>query len=319
MLLDAATMTAPRRIVPGKFWFLTRRCVQRQFLLTPDKQTWNLFLYCLGVAAHRYGIRILLTQMLSNHHHTVLYDPDARVSEFMAYFHRLVASCRNAHLGRWECLWNDSPPSLVEITQPRDLLGKLLYTAVNPVKDFLVDSVAHWPGPNTAQAFIHGTTLTATRPTTFFSPTGDMPETVELALALPEGFAFAAEFRAELAARITLVEDKLAEFRKQTGRRILGRARVLRQSWRDSPTSREPRRGLRPRIAAKDKWARIQALQRNQDFQRDYKLARKAWLAGLPALFPYGTYWLRRFANVPVAPPPRALEPPLLPDDLTVN
>ena len=85
---------------------------------------------------------------------------------------------------------------------------------------------------------------------------------------------------------------------------MLGRRAVLRQSWRDSPTSREPRRNLRPRVAARSKWARIAALQRNKEWQRAYRDARLAWLAGLPGVFPHGTYWLRRFANVTVQPPP---------------
>jgi hypothetical protein len=36
----------------------------------------------------------------------------------------------------------------------------------------------------------------------------------------------------------------------------------------------------------------------------DYRVARLSWLAGLPAVFPAGTYWLHRFAGVTVAPLP---------------
>ena len=35
-------------------------------------------------------------------------------------------------------------------------------------------------------------------------------------------------------------------------------------------------------------------------------LTRTAWLAGLHAVFPAGTYWLHRFAGVTVAPLPAA-------------
>ena len=85
-----------------------------------------------------------------------------------------------------------------------------------------------------------------------------------------------------------------------------GRRRILRQSWRDSPTSREPRRGLRPRLAARNKEQRIEALARARDWQLAYREARTQWLAGLEVAFPDGTYWLRRFANVRVKPPPGA-------------
>ena len=47
--------------------------------------------------------------------------------------------------------------------------------------------------------------------------------------------------------------------------------------------------------------ARIEALQRNRVFLVDYAAARDGWRCGSTAAFPAGTYWLRRFAGVPVA------------------
>ncbi len=55
---------------------ITRRCTQRQFLMRPDRETNNAFIYCLAVAAKRFGIRVLFTVAMSNHHHTGIYDPD---------------------------------------------------------------------------------------------------------------------------------------------------------------------------------------------------------------------------------------------------
>ncbi|MDB4958956.1 MAG: hypothetical protein JWO36_6525, partial [Myxococcales bacterium] len=34
-----------------------------------------------------------------------------------------------------------------------------------------------------------------------------------------------------------------------------------------------------------------------------YRDARDGWLVGRPVGFPLGTYWLKKFANVPLAPP----------------
>jgi len=41
---------------------------------------------------------------------------------------------------------------------------------------------------------------------------------------------------------------------------------VLAQSWHDCAVSLEPRRNLRPRVATRSKWARIEALLRNRAF-----------------------------------------------------
>jgi hypothetical protein len=46
------------------------------------------------------------------------------------------------------------------------------------------------------------------------------------------------------------------------------------------------------------------ALQRNKEWEAAYHGARDKLIAGVPTVFPFGTYWLRRFANVRVGPPP---------------
>ena len=55
---------------------------------------------------------------------------------------------------------------------------------------------------------------------------------------------------------------------------------------------------LSPRVACRNKWARIEALQRNQAFLDQYRGARADHLAGRDALFPPGTWWLCRFAGL---------------------
>ncbi len=77
----------------------------------------------------------------------------------------------------------------------------------------------------------------------------------------------------------------MAAERAKTGAWVMGRRAVRRQSWRDRPRNREPRFGLRPRVAARNQWAHLEALQRNRDFLEAYRAAR----AGSLALFPPGT------------------------------
>ncbi len=82
----------------------------------------------------------------------------------------------------------------------------------------------------------------------------------------------------------------------------MGVRAVLAQAFTDSPRTHEPRRVLSPRVAARNVWLRIEALRRNRAFLDAYRAARALWLAGLDVVFPAGTYWLHRFAGVPVAP-----------------
>lgn len=76
---------------------------------------------------------------------------------------------------------------------------------------------------------------------------------------------------------------------------------MLAQSWHGHPTSREPRRNLRPRVACASKWTRVEALLRNRVFLAEYMRARAGWHDGDMVMFPLGNYWLRRNAQVPMA------------------
>jgi hypothetical protein len=93
-------------------------------------------------------------------------------------------------------------------------------------------------------------------------------------------------------------EKKAATERRKQGIQLLGRRGVLSQRWNAHLGTREPRRKLSPRVACKNTWARVEALQRNQAFIDRYREARADHLAGRAAIFPAGTWWLHRFAGV---------------------
>jgi putative transposase len=301
-----ARMTAPRRVIPGRFLFITRRCTQRQFLLRPDRRTNQAFLYCLAEAAARFDIQVVLSQMMSNHEHTLLYDPHGRQVEFRAHFYKMVAKVQNCIRCRWENLWATEEPAVVEILDLDDVLEKLVYIAINPVKDGLVERVHHWPGPNFYASLLSGRPMRVKRPTRFFSKHSSMPAEVELVLGLPDVIEDKQQFLDKLRRRVEEEEQHYARLRRRRGRKVYGRRAIRQQSWRNSPTTREPRRKLRPKVAARNKGLRCAMLQRNKEWLADYRAARTRWLAGDDVAFPYGTYWLRRFANVRVMPPPPA-------------
>jgi REP element-mobilizing transposase RayT len=294
-------MSLPREVIPGRFYMITRRCTQRQFLLRPDEETNNAFLYCLAEAAQRCNIAVLLTCAMSNHHHTVIFDRDGTVPAFTEHFHKLLAKCQNAWRGRWENLWSSEQVCVVHLVDPGDVMRKLVYVATNPVKDRLVEKAHHWPGVNGLVALLGGRTLHATRPRHFFRPGGRMPAAVTLSLALPPELGDPQPLLAELRAQVAATEAAATAERLRTGARVLGRRAILRQSWRACPASTAPRRNLRPRLAARSQWSRIEALRRNREFLAAYREARAHWLAGAAAQFPVGTYWLQRFAHVPLA------------------
>jgi len=278
----------------------TRRCAQRQFLLRPDPETNNAFLYCLGVAANAHRIDLINFIHMSNHLHDAMLDREGTGPAFFEYFHGLLAKCMNVMRGRWENFFSSSQTSVVRIETREDLIDRVVYIATNPVKAGLVERVDQWPGASGYEALLTGQPLVAKRPKHFFSANGTMPKEVSLRVAIPPEFGDSQEILAEVRARVAAVEEAEALKRAQTGKRVLGRYAVLRQSWRDSPATREKRRGLSPTFAAKTLWAALEAIQRKREFIAAYRAARQALLANTPTLFPAGTYWLRRFAGVAI-------------------
>jgi putative transposase len=278
---------------------ITRRCTQRQFLLRPDKATNNAFIYCLAVAAQRTGVRVLFTAAQSNHHHTGIFDPLGKYPDFIEHLHKLLAKCMNALRGRWENFWSSEQTSVVRLVDAGDVLDKMVYALTNPVKDSLVAKVTDWPGINAFESIMSGGSITAVRPDFFFREDGPMPASVTLTFVRPPEFSNMAadEFAKMLRSRVEAVEADAETRRCETDARVLGKQGVLSQDWRDSPSSPAPRRELCPRVAAKNKWSRIEALRRNKEFGDIYRTAFAAFRKGVKdVLFPAGTFWLRRFA-----------------------
>jgi len=291
----------PRQVLPHQFYMITRRCTQRQFLLRPDAATNNAFLYCLIDSALRCEIEVLLPCAMSNHYHVVIFDRAGRYPEFIEHFHKLLARSQNALRGRWENFWSSEQTCVVRLVDREAVLDKLAYTAANPVLEHLVERAHQWPGVNGLSALLNGRAMRARRPLHFFRPSGGMPDELEMPLTIPSELGPAAEVLSELRDRVHRLELERAMERQHTGRRVLGRRMVLAQSWRSQPESHELRRNLRPRIATRSSWARVEALLRNREFVLEYADARARWREGAAAVFPPGTYWLRRFASVLVS------------------
>lgn len=296
-------MTAPRQVVPGTTYLITRRCAQRQFLLKPSRTTNETFLYVLAVAVMKFGVRLHAFNVLSNHFHAVVTDPDARLPAFEQYLHSLVARALNASLGRWEAFWAPSSYSAVKLLEPEDIVDKTAYVLANPVAAGLVRTGREWPGLWSAPELIGGEPMTVRRPSNFFREDGPMPETVELELTTPPGFDSAARFRDRVVEALAARERDAARTLESEGRRFLGARRVLAQKAAAQPVRETGHRGLNPRIAGRDKWKRIEALGRLVDFLRAYRAAWQEMRRGVQnVVFPHGTYWLRVAHGVACAP-----------------
>ncbi len=287
-------MTAPRQILPGTTYLVTRRCTQRQFLLRPSPRTHQVFLFVLAVVVQRYRIRLHAFNVLSNHFHLVLTDPEAKLPEFMRDLASLVARALNTALSRSEAFWGPPTYSAVALASPKDIVDKTVYVLGNPVSAGLVERARDWPGACSPVELLGGGVLKIERPAGFFRPDGPMPASVAFELTVAPGFSSGAEFQERVAATLAVREEKAARELRARGRTFVGAERVRAQDPSARPTSFEPLRRLNPRIAARDAPTRIAALAALTEFRRAYRVAWAKFKAGVrDVLFPAGTYGLR--------------------------
>jgi REP element-mobilizing transposase RayT len=293
-MLGSDPMTAPRQVLPGRTYLVTRRCSERRFFLRPSKRVNGIFSYVLAVAAARYCIRVHAYCVLSNHYHLVVTDPHGLLPEFHRYLDGLVARATNCSLGRWESFWDPDSYSAVRLEAPADVVDKMVYVLANPVAGGLVRHGCQWPGLWSAPELIGGDAIRAERPKEFFRESGPMPAVAELKLDHPPGFERDDSLLETLRGRLREAEERAGSDLARAGRSFLGAARVLAQRPSTRPAPVEPRRDLSPRIGCRNKWGRIEALLRLADFRGAYRDALRAWRAGVrDVCFPPGT-WLMR-------------------------
>ena len=90
-----------RPVVPGRTWFLTRRCSGRRFFLRPSRAVNHIFCYALASAAEATGTVVHGWTVMSNHIHIVATDPLGERPQFMALLDREIAKAVSAEIGRW--------------------------------------------------------------------------------------------------------------------------------------------------------------------------------------------------------------------------
>jgi putative transposase len=298
-------MTAPRQVLPGTTYLVTRRCSQRQLLLRPSQVTNQTVGYLLALAANRFQVEVHAYCVMSNHLHLVVSDPEARLPAFTQFFDSLVARSMNAWLARWENFWAPTSYSAVALHGPADVVDKSAYVLANPVAAGLVRRGRSWPGLWSAPERLGVGHLEFQRPSRFFRASGasSLPERACLALVVPPGFDSPAQFRRALEDALAAREAAAAADLASQGRGFLGVPGILAQRPFDRPHHREPRRGLNPRLACRDKWRRIQALSQLMQFLSDYRSAFRSWRSGSTrVLFPPGTYLMRVLHRAPCLP-----------------
>jgi putative transposase len=302
-------MPDPRRIQPGSTYLLTRRCIERRFLFTPDPDHHmeRIFGYCLALLSERYGILVHASVTLSNHWHLVVTDVRGNLPEFLRDVHSLIARCVNARYRRPENVWAVRQPSAVLLLDAGAVWDKLAYCLCNAVSSGLVASHRAWPGFHTRPDAVAMLPKVYARPPEYFSSRTLLPETATLVITKPPALAHLSDdsYVGELKRRVAAKESELQKRAKDSKRPFLGVPAVMAQDPHAHPQTPRPHAELNPRVAASDGELRKAHLGLLADFLNSYAAARAKWSKGDRRVrFPFGTYQLFHSHAVLLAPAP---------------
>ena len=290
--------------------------------LRPCLKVNALFHYCLAYAAQRHGVQLHAAVAMSDHQHTTLTDPTASLADFSQDFHgwtgrgiNSLLTYPNTQVRKKGCLWDGSTSynavllgvkgELEPLEYCEDVLARMVYCAVNPVRAGLVKTHRDWPGFNSAQ-FKIGQELVVPRPSFFFRANGPMPDEVRHRFERPAGFDRLTdrEFDQLYHELIHEAERDVRREHRAANKRFLGPARVLKVSAWSTARSPEPIFTRDPKVASKSPQRRRKMLDNIRAFRAAYRDALAALLDGQrDVVFPYGTLQRVRYAGVLCAQP----------------
>ena len=287
---------------------ITRRCSEQRFFLRPDDETTRIVTYILARALRRYGVELHAVVVMSNHIHLVVTDVLGNLPEFLRYLDSQIARAMNRKLGRREAFWDNQRCNWVKLRAAEDVLKAIAYVHANPVKAGLTKRAAYWPGLSSwGQGHGSGALgrmgrYTVVRPKGFFRATEANSQREELQLTKPTlcDAMSNADYR-EAVAYYTREEEQQARAEVTY---VMGAKRVCQQDPFSAPKGAAKARlpGMHPNVSGHLREVLLEGIREYRAFQQAYREAWECYRYDPTALFPAGTYWMRIYAHVNVAP-----------------
>jgi len=135
---------ANRYFVPGKFYHLTHRCHDREFLLKfiRDRSAYRQLLWS---SLREFPVTVLGYCITSNHTHLLARsESDVAISHWMQTIEGQFAQSYNRRKGRSGAFWSDRYHCTM-IEEGPHLWNAMVYIDLNMVRDGVVRHPAQWP------------------------------------------------------------------------------------------------------------------------------------------------------------------------------
>ena len=150
----------PRWIEPHTLVEVTTVTFQNRPLLTPSKKLNDLFTGVLAKAQTLYEMPICAVVVLSTHYHLLAIPRDVQhLANFMQHLNANLSKEIGRLQGWTGSLWKGRYQLVPVDDDEPSQVRRLRYLLAGGVKEFLVDTVAEWPGIHSAHPMIEGEPL----------------------------------------------------------------------------------------------------------------------------------------------------------------
>ncbi len=291
-------MARPIRMLrASEISFVTMRCIQRRYLLSPSTETNEVLGGVLARAVRLHGVELFAFSIISSHIHLVVRAPRGNLPRFMQYLSTNVSK-KVGRLVDWRGSFWERRYSAEPILDETALLARVRYVFSHGVKEGLVRRVRDWPGlsclpfllDGKARSFqwfdwtrrASGNTRRVTRPLL----DKKWAESEELRLTpLPHpSLRSRKAVRAFVRRSVRAIEEQAS----REYRTVLGRAAVLRQHPHTRPPPASTRKP-RPPCHTSRRELLEDFRERYRSFLEQYREASIRWRNGDPtASFPEG-------------------------------
>jgi len=312
-------MSKAHRYLPGTFYEVTRRCVERGHKLTPNyasgrkyaSSVEQLYKYATARYAKRYGIEVIAVCVMSNHVHEILFDRSGKISQFLQARNKMLADTVKVRYGLPSNVFDKPDGTYNQLEGATAIASKIAYVIANPVEAGLVSSPDEWPGMISAVEDLFGATSVVARPREYLAQKDRInAPTAQFRVGVPqeavELFGTVTNMAMQVASHLS---KKIKAARRRHSGKFAGRLRVLATNPHSRAKTYEKFGDRVPRLTtggdlatAKRIIAEIRA------FRKAYRLALAAVKAGKRRVtFPAGTgkmhftYGYPREAYMPLA------------------
>jgi REP element-mobilizing transposase RayT len=294
-------MSYAQQYLPGTFYEVTRRCVERAHKLTPNyapdgkyrSSVERLYQYATARYAEAYGIEVIAVCVMSNHMHEVLFDRRGEISKFLQERNAMFANLVKVRYGLPSSVFDKANGTYNRLEGATAIADKIAYALANPVEAGLVASPEEWPGMISAVEDLFGATTVVARPCEYLAQDDKTnAPTVKFRLGAPKE---AVELFGSVTAMATQVathlSKKIKAARRRHSGRFAGRLRVLATSPRTRAKTYEKFGGRVPRLTtAGDLAAAKRLIAEMRAFRKAHRIALEAVKAGKRRVtFPAGT------------------------------